>query len=241
LCMKLDLNCDLGEGEPLARTRALMRCITSANIACGGHAGDVRSITAGIRLAKRFGVNIGAHPGPPGRSDFGRGPLEVPGGELELWLLQQVSVVERLAGEAGARLHHIKLHGALYHAVESNDGLARRYLAAARRWWPRAVLFVRAGGTVARFARRAGARVWEEVFADRACLDDGSLVPRRRPGALLTGLAEVSRRLELLRARGEIETISGRRLPVRARTVCVHSDTPGAVKIAQVASAILHD
>ena len=145
--MKLDLNCDLGEGEPIARTRALMRCITSANIACGGHAGDLVSVKACIRLARKFCVNIGAHPGPPGQGSFGRGPLEVSGDELELWLLQQVSVVERLAGAAGTRLHHIKLHGALYHASESSEALARRYLTGARRWWPRAILFVRAGGS----------------------------------------------------------------------------------------------
>src|SRR5688572_18221385 len=99
--MKLDLNCDLGEGEPISRTRALMRCITSANIACGGHAGDVRSITVCIRLAREFGVNIGAHPGPPGQGSFGRGPLQVSADELELWLLQQVSVVERLVRRSG--------------------------------------------------------------------------------------------------------------------------------------------
>jgi UPF0271 protein len=237
--MKLDLNCDLGEGEPVARTRALMRCITSANIACGGHAGDLRSIAGCIRLAQQSGVNVGAHPGPPGRRDFGRGPLEVSGDELELWLLQQAGVVERLARDAGTRLHHIKLHGALYHATELSEGLARRYLTAARRWWPRAILFVRSGGIVARLARRAGVRAWEEVFADRAYRDDGSLVPRGEPGAMLAGLTDVSRRLEGLRDGGGIETVSGRRLRPRARTLCVHSDTPGAVKIARLAAATL--
>lgn len=239
--MKLDLNCDLGEGEPIARTRALMRCITSANIACGGHAGDLASIKTCIRLAQQFGVNIGAHPGPLGQGSFGRGPLEVSGDELELWLLQQVSVVERLVSEAGARLHHIKLHGALYHATESSERLARQYLAVARRSWPGVILFVRAGGTVARLARRAGVRAWEEVFADRAYCNDGSLVPRGESGAMLGGLSEISRRLESLRDGGGIETVSGRRVNLRSQTVCVHSDTPGAVKIARLASAALCD
>src|SRR5438093_1543012 len=147
--MKLDLNCDLGEGEPGPRTRALMRWITSANVACGRHAGDLPTMESCVRLAKQFGVRLGAHPGTASRGDFGRAPVEVGADELELLLLEQVGALERLARAAGVRLHHIKLHGALYHASEASDVVARRYLRSVRRWWPRSVPYVRAGGTVA--------------------------------------------------------------------------------------------
>jgi UPF0271 protein len=184
-------------------------------------------------------VNVGAHPGLANRSDFGRSPTSLTGDELELLLLQQVGVVERLAEAAGARLHHVKLHGARYHGSETNERLARRFLAVAKRWWPQAILFARAGGMVERLARETGIHVWAEVFVDRAYRGDGSLVPRGEPGATLNRMVDVSRRLDALRERGEIESVSGRRLRLPARTVCVHSDTPGAIRIARMAAALL--
>ncbi len=237
--MKLDLNCDLGESEPRACTRALMRWITSANVACGGHAGDLATMESCVRLANRFGVRLGAHPGIPSRGDFGRGAARICADELELLLLHQVGALERLARAAGMRLHHIKLHGALYHASEASEVLARCYLGSVCRWWPRTILYVRAGGTVAKFARRAGVRVWEEVFADRAYGDDGSLVTRGEPGALLSEERVVLRRVDLLRESGEIETIAGRRLRVTAQTICLHSDTPRSATLARILAAAL--
>src|SRR5688500_18309234 len=119
--MRFDLNCDLGEGEPRARTEALMRVITSANVACGGHAGDLASMERCVALAKKFKVRLGAHPGTADRAGFGRGELKITPAELELLLLQQVGTLERIARAHGVKLHHIKLHGALYHATE-RDG-----------------------------------------------------------------------------------------------------------------------
>ena len=127
--MKLDLNCDLGEGEPLPRTRVLMRWVTSANVACGGHAGDLKTMKACARLARQHGVRLGAHPGPWSRSDFGRGPVRIAPDEFELLLLHQVGALERVAQANGVRLHHIKLHGALYHVSEGNEAVANRYVA----------------------------------------------------------------------------------------------------------------
>jgi len=237
--MIVDLNCDLGEGEPRARTRSLMRCITSANVACGGHAGDLPTMKWCVRLAKQFQVRLGAHPGFPSRADFGRGLVEMGADELELLLLQQVGALERLARAGGVRLHHIKLHGALYHASEANASLARGYLRSVLRWWPRSILYVRAGGAVANLARRAGVRVWEEAFADRAYRDDGLLVARAEPGALLSDERAVLRRVSLLRERGEIETVSGVRLRVNAQTLCLHSDTPRSAALARMLSRAL--
>jgi 5-oxoprolinase (ATP-hydrolysing) subunit A len=232
--MKLDLNCDLGEGEPLSQTRALMRWITSANVACGGHAGDVRSMQRCVQLARAGGVRLGAHPGVWSRGDFGRSAGTITSAELELLLVQQVGALQTIARIGGVRLHHIKLHGALYHACEGDPPLSRAYVKAVSQWWPQCLVYARAGGAVAGAARRAGVKVWEEVFADRAYQDNGMLVSRSDPRALLTGAGEVLQRFELLRDHGEVESVSGRRVPLAAQTLCMHSDSPGALHRARM-------
>jgi UPF0271 protein len=237
--VKLDLNCDLGEGESLARTRALMRWITSANVACGGHAGDVKSMQTCVRLAKQHCVRLGAHPGPWSRGDFGRQRIRLTPDELEMLLLQQVGALERISRAHAVRLHHIKLHGALYHASETSADLGRRYIETVVRWWPAAVIYARAGGGVVRLARRAGLRVWEEAFADRGYRNDGTLVPRGEPGALLTEVRAVAERVRLLIKGGKVQTVTGKRLPLRAQTICLHSDTPQAVGLAQAVAKLL--
>ena len=232
--VKLDLNCDLGEGEPLARTRALMNCVTSVNVACGGHAGDLTTMDACVRLARQRGVRLGAHPGPWSRDDFGRGPVRFAAEEFELLLLHQVGALERIARAGGIRLHHIKLHGALYHASEENEALARRYVAAVRRFWPRMKIYARAGGRVTRVARRAGLVLWQEAFADRGYRDDGTLVPRTEPNALLTKAGLVVERVRRLLDEGEVIAASGEHILLRPQTLCIHSDTPHSARLAQV-------
>jgi UPF0271 protein len=239
--MKIDLNCDLGEGEPLSRMPSLMRWITSANVACGGHAGDLGTMDSCIRLAKQFGVRLGAHPGLWTRSDFGRGKAELTPDQFELLLLHQVGALELLALQHRMKLHHVKLHGALYHASEQQDALARRYLAVVSRCWPGCAVYARAGGRVARLARRTGKRVWEEVFADRNYHDDGSLLAREEPGALITEPEAVRNRVRQLIDYGELRSVSGRTLQQRADTICLHSDTPGAARLAREVSLILRE
>ena len=237
--VKLDLNCDLGEGEPLARTRALMRRVTSANVACGGHGGNLKTMEACVRLARQHRVRLGAHPGPWSRGDFGRGPVRIAPDEFELLLLHQVGALERVAQANGVRLHHIKLHGALYHAVEENEALAKRYVAVVRRFWPPAKIYARAGGGVANVARRAGLVLWEEAFADRGYRDDGTLVPRAEPNALLTEVGVVLERVCRLLDEGEVIAASGKRVALRPRTLCIHSDTPHAAELAQAVAEAL--
>ncbi len=237
--MKIDLNCDLGEGEPLTKTRSLMRCITSANVACGGHAGNIQSMDSCVRLAKQYAVRLGAHPGLA--SNFGRGPIRISPPELELLLLHQVSALERIARSHRVRLHHIKLHGSLYHATDESDSLARVYLLTTRRWWPGARIYARAGGRVASLARQFSLRVWEEAFADRQYKQDGSLVPRDRPNACLAHLQEIARRVQQLKRSGRITTLRGSSLFLNVCTICVHSDTPGAVRIARLCRALLDE
>jgi 5-oxoprolinase (ATP-hydrolysing) subunit A len=236
--MQFDLNCDLGEGEAPARTRALMKYITSANIACGGHAGDVTTMRRCVRLALASKVRIGAHPGPWSRGDFGRGAFAVTEAELELLLLQQVGALERITRSEKSRLHHIKLHGALYHATEREPKLAAAYLKAVRDWWPHLIVYAQANGTVAGLARRARVEVWREAFLDRSYRDDGSLVPRGEPGALVTRLSDVLDRIRSLTLQKAVNTASGKVLRLHARTICIHSDTPNAPRIARMARAV---
>ncbi|HMJ63872.1 MAG TPA: LamB/YcsF family protein [Candidatus Binatia bacterium] len=232
--MQFDLNCDLGEDEPLARTRLLMAHVTSANIACGGHAGDVASMRRCVRLAKTYRTLVGAHPGLCDRDNFGRSDTRIDANELELLLLQQVGTLDRIATEEHVKLHHIKLHGALYHATERDANLARAYLSIVRHWWPKVIVYAFAGGTLARYARRVGVEVWQEAFLDRNYRDDGSLGPRSEPDALLTDLGEIRKRLDLLSTKRRIITHSEASLPIRAQTLCVHSDTPGVSRIVRM-------
>lgn len=232
--MTFDINCDLGENESPARTRALMQLISSANIACGSHAGSARTMEFCVKLALERGVKIGAHPGFPARNDFGRAPRSIDRDALALLLLQQVGALQAAAAAQGGKLHHIKLHGALYHAVESSSAIARNYLEIVARYWPEAVVFALAGGRVARGAERAGVTVWGEVFAERGYLNNGQLVPRGRKSALVTETTAVTERLHRLHLYGEILSIHGKPVKVDARTICVHADSPEAVKVAKI-------
>jgi 5-oxoprolinase (ATP-hydrolysing) subunit A len=237
--MTLDLNCDLGEGEPLARTRALMRCVTSANVACGGHAGDAASMLRCVRLAREHGVRLGAHPGTWDRRNFGRTPTPITPDELESLLLRQVRALEGIARSEGVPLHHLKLHGALYHATEQDARLARRYLAIVARHWPQAKVYALAGGRVAAAARRTRVTVWEEAFLDRRYRTDGTLVPRTEAGALLTGVQAALRQAEGLVKRGEVIAQTGERIRLKAHTLCLHGDGPRAAQLARAVARLL--
>jgi UPF0271 protein len=153
-------------------------------------------------------------------------------------LLQQVGALGCVARANGVRLHHIKLHGALYHASEENQALAKRYVALVQRFWPHAKIYARAGGRVARIARHAGLSVWEEAFGDRGYRDDGTLVPRPEPNALLTEAGRVIERVCRLLDHGEIIAASGKRISLRPQTLCIHSDTPPAAEIAQAVVSV---
>jgi UPF0271 protein len=236
--MKLDLNCDLGEGESSSRTRALVRWITSANVACGGHAGDAKSMDAVVRLAAPYRVRLGAHPGVAS-TGFGREPVLISASALETLLLHQVGALELMARRHGIRLHHIKLHGALYHAVEAEPALARAYLQIVGHWWPQTRVYARAGGLVARLAETMEVEVWGEVFADRAYRNEGTLVPRAEPGALITNEREVGERVRRFLRNGAMATVASEFVPVGVRTICVHGDTPGAARLVRTVALAL--
>jgi UPF0271 protein len=228
-----DLNCDLGEGEPPARTRALMRLATSVNVACGGHAGDATTMERCVLLAKSLGVKVGAHPGVAG--GFGRGEVRLTPAELQSLLLAQVGALHRLSEVHRVRLHHVKLHGALYHAVECDAELGRCFVETMARWFRGLPIYALAGGRVAQLGRELGVRIWEEAFLDRGYRADGSLVPRSEPGAPLTRPREITTRLRSLRARGGWPAQDGTWLTLRPRTLCLHGDTPGALALLRTA------
>ena len=226
-----DLNCDLGEGEPWTRTRALLRQVTSANVACGGHAGDALTMERVVVEAKALAVRLGAHPGVPGA--FGRGEVTLSPQQLQTLVLQQVGALDLLARRHGSRLHHIKLHGALYHAVENDNALGRAYVETVARWFPQVTIYSRAGGLVLTLAHKAGITAWAEGFIDRAYRADGQLVPRNQDGALLTRTRDITERLREWRQTGGWKSLDGTWVAVPAQTLCLHGDTPGAVTLAR--------
>jgi UPF0271 protein len=226
-----DLNCDLGEGEPWARTRALLRQVTSANVACGGHGGDALTMERVVVETKVLGVRLGAHPGVAGA--FGRGEVTLSPRQLQTLVLQQVGALDLLARRHSSRLHHIKLHGALYHTVENDEALGRAYVEAVARWFPKVTIYSRAGGIVLTLADQAGIKALAEGFIDRAYCAEGQLVPRNQNGALLTRTQEITERLREWRQTGGWKSLDGPWVAVPAQTLCLHGDTPGAVALAR--------
>jgi UPF0271 protein len=233
--MRFDLNCDLGEGEPLEKTEALMRSISSANIACGGHAGDEKSMRDCLLLAREFGVHAGAHPGIPDCANFGRSDSALSTAELESFLEQQITTLQAAAADVGMDLHHVKLHGALYHLTEANASLRKVYLETMKTRWPNLIIFALAGGALVKEAIEFGLEAWPEAFLDRGYLPDGSLVPRADPRALVTEPEEIEPRIKLLLDTGEIIASDGTRLALSPKTLCVHSDSPRSIEIAALA------
>ncbi len=226
----MDINCDMGEGEPLSRTRALLRQVTSANIACGGHAGTSGSMRRCLRLCKELGVRAGAHPGYADRANFGRVEISLTVAEFETLLAQQLGALLLLAKGECVRLRHIKLHGALYHAVEKSPTLVRAYIRFLQECAPRLTVIALAGGRIVKAARASRLKAWGEIFAERGYTADGGLIPRTEAGALIENVGEIRERLAHWQSTGSFPNTA----KIDAQTICIHSDSPGAVKIARV-------
>jgi UPF0271 protein len=220
----IDLNCDLGEGA--GHDAELMRLISSANIACGAHAGSLETMIEAVELAAKHRVAIGAHPGYFDLEHFGRDERDITPAEAGRLVLLQV---EQLYEVAGSRLRHVKLHGALYNQVCLDPALADGVVADLARLWPHLIVFALAGSALARAAKARGLRVAEEAFADRTYQPDGRLMPRTHPGAVIEdeGVA-VNQVLAMVRD-GSVGAVDGTPVRLRADTVCVHGDNPRAV------------
>ncbi|CAG0934736.1 MAG: hypothetical protein EFKGCFLK_02844 [Rhodocyclaceae bacterium] len=233
---RINLNADLGEGFgpwTMGADAELLGIIASANVACGFHAGDPLVMRRTLRLAKQRGVEIGAHVAYPDLQGFGRRRMEMAPEELEAAILYQIGALAGLAQAEGLRLAHVKPHGALNNAACADLELARTVCRAVLACDRQLILLAPALSQLAAAGHEAGLPVVEELFADRAYLDDGQLVPRSRPGAMIHGadasLAHVLRMLE----EGAIVGVNGQRLPVRAGSVCVHGDNAEAVATAR--------
>ncbi len=230
----IDINCDLGEGEPVEKTRRFLRWVTSANIACGGHAGSEHSMRTCLRLCGNSGVKAGAHPGFTDRENFGRNEMAISPSGLASLIESQAGDLERLAREEKTPLSHIKLHGALYHAVERDDRLSRAYAAFVKERFPGMRILAFPSGHVVPAARRLGIEAWGEIFSDRAYRADGNLLSRSHSGAVLQDIREIKARMETFFSTGNLPLSDGKRIKIAAQTVCVHADSPGALRIARL-------
>ncbi len=235
----IDLNVDLGEGGP--NDAELIAHATSANIACGGHAGDEPTIRKAIEACLQHGAAIGAHPGHEDPEHFGRRVLELPPARIREAVVRQLERFIRLAAISGTTVHHVKLHGALYHQANQNPDLARTLAAAISNRFPGCHIYTPAAGEFATAATACGLSVVPEAFADRRYTASHTLAPREIPGAIIneTDLS-VSQALEIARHQ-RVRTLDGTWLPLPARTLCIHGDTPHALFLLQsLAKSLTH-
>jgi UPF0271 protein len=233
--LKIDLNCDMGElPEAIANgtQEALMRSVTSANVACGGHAGDEETMRTTILQALRHGVAIGAHPGYADRENFGRLELQMSSAEVTQSVFAQVRALAQIAGSYGTKIVHVKPHGALYNQAVRNLELAEAIAAGVARWSRDVVLVGLAGSSMLDVFREAGFKVAAEAFADRRYEPDGTLRSRKLDDALIRDPKEAARQALAMVQRGIVTAIDGSEVALSAQTICIHGDTPGATAIA---------
>jgi 5-oxoprolinase (ATP-hydrolysing) subunit A len=239
---RVDLNCDMGElPEMLAdgSQEALMKFVTSANVACGGHAGDEAMMCATIEQAMRHGVAVGAHPGYEDRGTFGRVALNLSTEEIRDSVYRQVVALGKIAVKCSATVVHVKPHGALYNQAARDSGIARSIAEGVGRWSKDVVLVGLAGSLMLEEFRAAGFRVAAEAFADRRYEKDGGLRARKFRDALLDAPEKAAEQaVRIAEGRGVL-TREGAAVAVDAQTICVHGDTPGAARIAEAVRGAL--
>jgi 5-oxoprolinase (ATP-hydrolysing) subunit A len=238
----IDLNCDMGDvPEAIANgtQESLMPHLTSVNIACGGHAGDERTMTITMEQALRWKLAVGAHPGYPDRVNFGRLELNLSADAIANSVFQQVQALAEIAARLGVRLGHVKPHGALYNQAVNNRALATGIAQGVARWSTDVVLVGLAGSPMLEVFREEGFAVAAEAFADRRYEPDGTLRSRKFADALIHDPAEASQQALRIAERGVVIACDGSEITVNAQTLCIHSDTPGAPAIASAVSDIL--
>lgn len=228
--MSVDLNADVGEGMDDAQ---LLPYVTSANVACGVHAGDPVTMDQTVEMALSRGVRVGAHPGYPDRENFGRVMVEMSSDEIENLVVYQVAALAGFVRSRGGRMTHVKPHGALYHSGAEFPDVARAIAEGVRRVGSDLVLVGAAGSMLIGAGEEAGLSIAAEAFADRRYRADGTLVPRGRPGAVIVDPEEAAEQAVGLARDGIVVAEDSSRLSIRANTICLHGDTPGAVEIAR--------
>ena len=232
----LDLNCDMGEGFgawKMGDDAALLDHVTSANIACGFHAGDPGTIHRTVELALEKGVAIGAHPSLPDLQGFGRRSMNVSAEEAYDLVLYQIGALAGFATACGGKLAHVKPHGALYNMAAKDARLARAIARAVRDFDATLVLFGLAGSELVRAGGQAGLKTANEVFADRTYQADGSLTPRTQPDAMIHDADAAIAQVRRMVGEGRVRSQQGSDVPVQPDTLCIHGDEPGAVDFAK--------
>jgi UPF0271 protein len=240
----IDLNCDMGElPEAIAdgTQESLMPSLTSVNVACGGHAGDEQTMKTTVDQALRWKLAIGAHPGYPDRANFGRLELNLPLSEVAASVFEQVRALAEIAARCGARLAHVKPHGALYNQAVRNRELAEAIAKGVARWRGDVVLVGLAGSPMLDVFREAGFAVAAEAFADRRYEPDGTLRSRKFEDALISDPEEAGRQALSIAERGVVVARDGSKVRVDAQTLCIHGDTPGAPQIAAAVARTLRE
>ncbi len=233
---QIDLNSDIGESFGAYRIgddEAILRHITSANVACGCHAGDPMVMDRVVRLAKERGVALGAHPGYPDLQGFGRRRMAFSPDEVQHYVTYQLGALEAFTRSHGLPLRHVKPHGALSNLCQHDAETSRAICRAVRAFDPGLTVFACAGSALGLEAAELGLTVAWEIFADRAYMDDLSLVPRSRPDAMITDEDEAVARCLRMVKEGLVITVTGRDVPIRGDTLCVHGDGPRALAFAR--------
>jgi UPF0271 protein len=240
--MTIDLNCDMGESFGryiLGGDADIMPLISSANIACGFHAGDPMVINETVRSAVEHGVAIGAHPAFPDLVGFGRRQMHLSPSELRNAIIYQLGALQGFARVAGATLQHVKPHGALYTMAANDEVMSQTIVEAIQIFDDNLIVFGPAGSQFTTIVEQAGLNAAREVFADRAYQDDGTLVSRRQPGAVIVDPAAIVERVLKMVTEHKVTSITGAEIPLEFETVCVHGDTPGAVEhVRRIANAL---
>jgi 5-oxoprolinase (ATP-hydrolysing) subunit A len=240
----IDINCDMGEWPEDVfggAQESLMPHLTSVNIACGGHAGDEKTMRATIQQAQRHHLTIGAHPGYADRVHFGRIELRITPQEIADSVCEQVSTLAAIAAETGAVIAHIKAHGALYNQAARDPETTRAFAEGVARWRKDVLLIGLAGSPMLRAFSEAGFAIAAEAFADRRYEPDGSLRSRKFSDALISEPLAAAEQAVRIAQLGSVIAVDGQEIPVNAQTICIHGDTPGAPQIAAHVATALRD
>ena len=229
--LSIDINCDLGEGMP--NDASIMPFISSANIACGFHAGDETTIRNTIRLAVKNHLAVGAHPGFADKENFGRVEILLPTHEYYALVMEQLVLFKEIAEQEGVVVHHVKPHGALYNLAVKNEMVATEIAKAVHDFDPSLIYYALSNSAMLRIAEHMGLKTASEVFADRTYQDDGTLTPRTQRNAMLTDSEMAAKQVLMMAKDKKVTTLNGKSFPVKADTICIHGDLPQAYSFAK--------
>ncbi|ARP92040.1 lactam utilization protein LamB [Bordetella genomosp. 9] len=235
MALSIDLNCDMGESYGawrMGNDEEVLQYVSSANIACGFHGGDPGTMRRTVAAALAKGVALGAHPSLPDLAGFGRRVMQITPSEAYDMVVYQIGALSAVAASQGARLHHVKAHGALYNMSAKDVALSEAICRAIRDVDASLVLYGLAGSEHIRAAEKIGVEVAQEVFGDRSYQNDGSLTPRSRPGAMIEDLDTAVAQVLRMVTEGKVRSVDGNDVPVKADTLCIHGDQPGALAFA---------